>query len=105
MLLDAGDASPAGASARDTSALHVVHVAAEMAPIAKVKPAPAVCALYKETPKMSMVTSTLLDSSRDCLSAHISAGHATDRCKSDAACARAGGGPGRCGDRASESLH
>ena len=48
--MDAGDASPSGASARDERALHVVHMAAEMAPIAKAKPVPlAVCALYPET--------------------------------------------------------
>ena len=47
MLVNAGDASHSGASARDERALHVVHMAAEMAPIAKVKPVPfAVCALY-----------------------------------------------------------
>ncbi|CAK0748133.1 hypothetical protein CVIRNUC_001816 [Coccomyxa viridis] len=34
--LSIGDASPSGASARDERTLHVVHMAAEMAPIAKV---------------------------------------------------------------------
>ena len=45
--MNAGAASPPGASARDERALHVVHMAAEMAPIAKARPVPlAVCALY-----------------------------------------------------------
>ena len=37
--MNAGDASCVGASARDAHSLHVVHMAAEMAPLAKVKPA------------------------------------------------------------------
>ena len=48
--MDAGDASPSGASARDERTLHVVHMAAEMAPIVKAGSVPlAMRALYLET--------------------------------------------------------
>ena len=50
MTINAGDALPSRALARDERALHVVHMAAEMAPIAKAKPVPlAYCALSLES--------------------------------------------------------